>query len=110
MACSRATLPMWDNVVHGNLLAADAPGISGQVFNVAHGRTTNLLELVADLNQLLGTDIDAIHEPPRVGDVRESMADITRVRQEMGYEPQVSFAAGLARTVEHYRATTAKGS
>jgi UDP-glucose 4-epimerase len=93
------------NVVDGNLLAAEAEGVSGQVFNVANGRCTNLLELLATLNRLLETDIEPVHEPPRVGDVRESMADITLARNLLGYEPRIGFVEGLERSIEYYRAT-----
>ncbi|MCR4411222.1 MAG: SDR family oxidoreductase [Thermoguttaceae bacterium] len=92
------------NVVHANLLAADAPGVSGRVFNVANGRTVTLLELLAALNRLLGTDVAPIHAPPRPGDIRESMADITLARKYLGYEPQVDFLDGLRRSIDAYRA------
>ncbi len=94
------------NVVHANLLAADAPGVSGRVFNVANGRTVTLLELLAALNRLLGTDVAPIHAPPRPGDIRESMADITLARKYLGYEPQVDFLEGLRRSIDAYRAAT----
>jgi UDP-glucose 4-epimerase len=91
------------NVVRGNLLAADVPGVSGGVFNVAMGRTTNLLELMTALNRLLGTQIQPKHAAPRPGDVRESMADITLARRDLGYEPEVSFEDGLSRSIVYYR-------
>jgi UDP-glucose 4-epimerase len=91
------------NVVHGNLLASDAKGVAGRVFNVANGRNTSLLELIAALNRLLGTKIDPIFAPPRVGDVRESLADITRARQLLGYESKVDFDAGLRLSIDYYR-------
>lgn len=91
------------NVVQGNLLAADAAGVAGQVFNVANGRTTSLLELIEKLNELLGTDIEPIHAPPRAGDIRESMADITRARQMLGYEPRVMLDEGLRLSIDYYR-------
>jgi UDP-glucose 4-epimerase len=90
------------NVVHCNLLAAEAPGVSGRVFNLATGQTITLLELVDQINTLLGTQINPRFEPPRVGDVRESMADITMARRDLGYEPQVGFAEGLRRSIEYY--------
>lgn len=96
------------NVVHGNLLAADAPGVSGRTFNVANGRSTNLLELIAALNNLLGTKIQPIHAPARVGDVRESLADITQARKWLEYEPQVGFEEGLRRSIEYYRGLIGK--
>lgn len=91
------------NVVHANLLAADAPGVAGQVFNVANGRSTDLLTLLAALNRLLDTKVTAAFAPARVGDVRESLADISRARKLLGYEPQVDFDEGLQRSVAYYR-------
>jgi UDP-glucose 4-epimerase len=91
------------NVVQANLLAADAPNVAGQVFNVANGRNTDLLTLIARLNQFLGTKIEPQFAPPRVGDVKESLADITRARKWLAYEPQVDFEEGLRRSIDYYR-------
>lgn len=91
------------NVVEGNLLAADAPHVSGRVLNLANGRTTSLLELIAALNDLLDTGIEPQYDPPRAGDVRESMADITLARKLLGFEPRVDFREGLERSIEYYR-------
>jgi len=91
------------NVVHANLLAADAPGVAGRTFNVANGQSTSLLTLIETLNRLLGLRVAPRHAPPRVGDVRESLADITQARQALGYEPQVGFEEGLRRSVDYYR-------
>lgn len=96
------------NVVHGNLLAADAPNVSGMVFNVACGRTTTLLELLAALNEALGTNVKAQHAPPRPADVRESLADITLARKYLGYDVQVGLLEGLKRSIEYYRAMVGK--
>jgi UDP-glucose 4-epimerase len=96
------------NVVHANLLAADAPDVSGRLFNCANGRTTDLLTLARMLNELLGTDVQPIHAEARVGDVRESMADITQARKCLGYEPQVGFEEGLRRSIEYYRTIAGK--
>jgi len=98
-----------DNVVHANLLAADAPGAAGRMFNCANGLATNLLTLVDVLNRLLGTDVKPVHDAPRVGDVRESMADITLARELLGYETQVDFEEGLRRSIEYYRSLAEKG-
>jgi UDP-glucose 4-epimerase len=94
-----------DNVVHGNLLACDAPAdlASGRTLNVANGRTTSLLELIAILNTLLGTKIQPKHAAARVGDVKESLADITQARKRLQYEPQVGFEEGLRRSIEYYK-------
>jgi UDP-glucose 4-epimerase len=93
------------NVVQGNLLAADAPAadVNGRVINMANGRSLSLLELIAALNRQLGTDVQPIHAPPRVGDVRESMADITLARTVLGYEPAIDFEEGLRRSIDYYR-------
>ncbi|MGD9722249.1 MAG: SDR family oxidoreductase [Pirellulales bacterium] len=97
------------NVVHGNLLAADADAaqVAGRMLNVANGRSTDLLRLVSLLNELLGTNIEPLHEPARVGDVRESLADISEARQRLGYEPQVDFEDGLRRSIDYYRSLAA---
>ena len=91
------------NVVRANLLAADAPGVAGGVFNIANGKSTDLLTLVAVLNRLLGTQVQPRHEPARQGDVRESQADITQARTRLGYEPAVDFEEGLSRSIAYYR-------
>jgi len=91
------------NVVHANLLAAAAPEAAGGVFNVGSGTAISLLDLLRELNAILGTEVEPIFQPPRAGDVRDSLADISRARRMLGYEPQVSLAEGLQRTVEFYR-------
>lgn len=92
------------NVVHGNLLAADAPSACvGKSINVAMGRQTTLLQLIETLNELLGTDIQPNFAPPREGDILESMADITVARALLNYEPQVEFLEGLKRSIDFYR-------
>jgi UDP-glucose 4-epimerase len=96
-----------ENVVHGNLLAAEAPGASGGTFNIADGRSITLLELLSMLNELNGTDLEPEFAPARAGDVRDSLADISQARSVLGYEPQVSFEDGLRQSVEYYRETIA---
>jgi UDP-glucose 4-epimerase len=91
------------NVVHANLLASSAPNVAGRMINVANGRATSLLELIDHLNTLLGTDVEPSHEPPRIGDVRDSMADITVARSLLGYEPLIDLEEGLRRSIEYYR-------
>lgn len=91
------------NVVHGNLLAADADGVAGRTVNVANGQSTSLLRLVNLLNEYLGTDVQPHFADPRPGDVRHSLADITQAQHFLGYEPQVSFEDGLRRSIEYYR-------
>lgn len=93
-----------DNVVHGNLLAATAPQAPGKVINVAcHGSVT-VNSLAAQIAELTGRrEIEPVHGPDRSGDVKHSMASISRAKELLGYEPVVSFGEGLRRTVEFYR-------
>jgi UDP-glucose 4-epimerase len=91
------------NVVHANLLAADAPGVAGRTINVADGRSIDLLRLFGALRELLGVGIGPQFLPPRQGDVRESQADITLARTLLHYEPQVTFEDGLRRSIDYYR-------
>lgn len=91
------------NVVQANLLAATAPGVGGQVFNIACGQRYNLLELVDTINRILGTDITPVHTTPRVGDVRHSLADIARARKMLGYQVEVEFEEGLHCLIAWYR-------
>lgn len=92
------------DVVQANLAAAAAPAASGQVFNVACGRQSSLLELIASINGALGTKIEPIFAPPRAGDVRESVADIAAARSVLGYEPRYDFNEGLRLSIDYYRA------
>jgi nucleoside-diphosphate-sugar epimerase len=92
-----------DNVVEGNLLAMTTPGIAGRVFNVACGVRVTLNELVQELAEVLDTTVEPSYGPTRPGDVKHSLADIGRAREELGYEPTVDLRDGLARTVEHTR-------
>jgi UDP-glucose 4-epimerase len=92
------------DVVQALLRAAQVPGVSGRVYNIGTGRSVTVLDLVALLNKLLGTNLVPGHGPPRSGDVRHSRADISRARRELGYEPVVSFEEGLRQTLDWYRA------
>jgi nucleoside-diphosphate-sugar epimerase len=92
-----------ENAVQANLKAAEAPGVGGEVFNVACGERFSLLDLTAALNRILGTTVEPRFGPPAPGDVKHSLADISRARRMLGYEPSVTFEAGLARTAAWYR-------
>ncbi len=90
------------NVVQANLRAAVAADGVGGVFNVACGSHTSLLELVGILESIVGRSLETVHEAPRVGDVRDSEADVTRARECLGYDPEIDFAEGLRRTWEDF--------
>lgn len=95
-----------ENVVRGNLAAAEAPGAAGRTFNVACGRQYSLLELIASINRVLGTKLEPEFKPARAGDVRDSLADITLAREVLGYEPTIDFDEGLRRSIDFYRTLT----
>src|SRR5262249_2178792 len=92
-----------ENVVEALRLAADAKAAVGQVFNVGVGRSITILDLVADLNRLPKPNIKPQPGPPRAGDIRFSCPDISKARRDLGFDPKVTFAEGLARTLDWAR-------
>ncbi len=99
-----------DNAVQANLLGCEAPNVSGKVFNVGVGGRVSLNDVLRELGKITGKTLEAKYDPPRDGDIRDSQADISQAREFLGYEPQVSFEEGLARTFEWYRETQAKAA
>jgi len=94
-----------DNAVEGNLLACSAPAsqAAGQVFNVATGRRVTLNETFRLLQGLISFSGTPIYGPERGGDIKHSLADISKAEARLGYKPKVDFEEGLRRTVEWYR-------
>jgi nucleoside-diphosphate-sugar epimerase len=92
-----------ENVVAANLLAADATRGVGEVFNIACGQTSTLNQLVAWLNEVLGTDLPPIYEPPRPADIRHSYASIRKAEEMLGYRPTLDVQAGLRQTVAWFK-------
>lgn len=90
------------NVVSANLLAAQAKGVSGKVYNVACGGSITLLELLKEICQFLGKPFAPNFGPERVGDVKHSWADIHRAQEDLGYKVEIDLKEGLRRTVEYY--------
>ena len=91
------------NVVAANLLAVEAEGVSGEVFNAACGEAMSLNEVVDHIRQALGCEGDIAYGPPRSGDVPMSLADISQARVRLGYEPKVPVQEGLEEVVEWFR-------
>lgn len=87
------------NVVDANLKSCVAPGAAGEAFNIACGCRYTLLEIVEALNRMLGTSIDPVLEGERAGDVKHTLADISKASGILGYEPSVSFWDGLEEIV-----------
>jgi nucleoside-diphosphate-sugar epimerase len=94
-----------DNAVEANLLACKAPAekVAGQVFNTATGRRVTLNEVFALLQGLTSYKGQPKHGPERGGDIKHSLADISKTEAALGYKPVVDFEEGLKRTVEWYR-------
>jgi UDP-glucose 4-epimerase len=92
-----------DDVVEANLRAARTPGAGGAALNIGCGERHTLNELLGLLQDLMGTSLKPEYCPDRPGDVKHSLADVSRARDLIGYAPQVSFAEGVRRTVEWYR-------
>jgi nucleoside-diphosphate-sugar epimerase len=92
-----------ENVVEANLLASEADGVSGRAFNVACGGRYSLLDLLDKMKQIIGSDIQPIHEPARAGDVRDSQASIEAAASAFGYRVKVDFDEGLRRTVNWFQ-------
>ncbi len=94
-----------ENNVRANILAATSTRpVSGRVINVACGISCSLLELVQTIRECLGKTIEPRFAPPRPGDVRDSLADISLARELLGYEVTVDFPTGIRRTIEWYLA------
>src|SRR5512134_2924343 len=95
-----------DNVIQANLAACSAPGgACGEVFNVACGERVSLLDILEIVCALAGKRVDPVFEPSRPGDVRDSLADISRAREVLGYDPKVPFREGLEKTFSWFRDT-----
>ncbi len=91
-----------ENVVNANLAAIAAEGIGGRVYNIACGAGVTLNEVAARLREALGAEVEPTHGPDRVGDVRDSLADITAAGADLGYEPTVTLDEGIRLTVDYY--------
>ena len=94
-----------DNAVQANIKAAAAPAekVAGRIFNVATGERYDLNQMFVILRKIIGFNGDPIYKEARTGDVKHSLADISKARQAFGYVPEITFEEGLRRTVEWYR-------
>ena len=93
-----------DNAVSANLLAATTSRkLCGDVMNIAGGRRISLNDLIAQIGRVLGTSPKVKYDPPRLGDVRDSLADISRAKELIGYEPKLRWEDGLPATADYLR-------
>ena len=92
------------NVVDANLRAAESRQAVGKVINIANGESVTLNELLAALQKLTGrTALQARYEPPRVGDIRDSLADLALAKSLLGYTPMVGLEEGLRKTIDWWK-------
>ena len=91
------------NTINANLLACTAKDVAGEVFNISCNTGTTLLELVEKINRILGKDILPIHTEERPGDVKHSLADISKAKKMLGYKVEVPFDEGLKKTIKWYK-------
>ena len=87
------------NIVDGVLRACEAPKAAGEVINVACGTRISLNELLRVMNQIVGTNLEAIYKDVRPGDVKDSQADISKAKALLGYVPTVALEEGLRHTL-----------
>lgn len=92
-----------DNVVDANLLAGKVPGVAGEAFNIACGGRFTLLDVLHAIEKGLGRPVARRHEEARAGDVKHTLADVSKARTMLGYEPKVDFDEGMRRTVDWFR-------
>ena len=92
------------NVVDATLAAAEAPGASGRIFNIAAGSPTSVNAVADEIGRILGREVRKVHAPRRAGDIRDSWADLTAAREVLGFQPRVGLQEGLQLTVEAFLA------
>lgn len=90
------------NAIHANLLACDAEGVAGEVFNIGCGQQISINRLANLIKEMMDTDAKPIYTSARPGDVRHSCADIQKAQQLLGYEPTIELKAGLRRTIDWF--------
>lgn len=98
-----------EDVVQANLRASQVALAGGEIYNIGCGRSTTIRELAGLLDQILGAGLEPEFAPPRPGDVRCSLADISRARTGLGYAPAVGLAEGLERTLTWMRSADLQG-
>jgi UDP-N-acetylglucosamine/UDP-N-acetyl-alpha-D-glucosaminouronate 4-epimerase len=92
-------------VVQANLLSLFSRNKKAinEIYNIGYGQQTSLLQLVQDLKKITEVNVEAIHAPERSGDVKHSLADISKAKALLGYDPAVSVEEGLRQTCEWYK-------
>jgi UDP-N-acetylglucosamine/UDP-N-acetyl-alpha-D-glucosaminouronate 4-epimerase len=97
-----------DDVVNANLKALTGDRISGNIFNVANGEQTSILELATTILEITGSKSEVVFKPARSGDIRDSVGDIEHAVRCLGFKKEFNLAQGLAKTIAWYRVRAAK--
>ena len=93
-----------DNVVSANLLAAASQNVGrGEILNIGNGENISVNDLYGEIQKLLGKEVTPRRTEKRAGDVLKTYADISRAKELIGYQPVVTFAEGLARSIAWYK-------
>jgi nucleoside-diphosphate-sugar epimerase len=92
-----------ENVIQANLLALSAVGVAGEAFNIACGESVNLQSVLQLLAEFIDQTVQPEYRAPRAGDVKHSLADISKAERMLGYRPVIPFREGLRQTVEYCR-------
>lgn len=93
------------NIVQANIKSATLPEVKGEVFNIACGQAYSVLDIISHINKILKKSIEPKFIPPRPGDVKDTLADITRAQKLLGFAPEVGFEQGLKKTIEYFVTT-----
>ncbi len=88
------------NVVEANLKATESNSAVGEVINIASGRSYSLLDLIAKINSILSFEIEPVFNSPKIGEIKHSLADITKANKLLDYFAQVDFEEGLKKTIQ----------
>ncbi len=97
-----------DDAVNANLKALIGDNISGNVFNVANGEQTSILELATTILEITGSKSEIVFKPARTGDIRDSVGDIEHAERHLGFKKEFNLTQGLAETIDWYRVRRAK--
>jgi UDP-glucose 4-epimerase len=92
-----------DNVVEATILASEVPGIGGEVLNIALGEEHTVLDILNELNRIMGLSVKPTFKPPRPGDVRRTLVDPSKTARLLRWKGSLPFAEGLRRTVAWFR-------
>ena len=91
-----------ENVVQANIKAATAPGIKCEVFNIACGKAYAVLDIIKYVNNILKKDMKPKFTPVRKGDVKHTLADISKAKRLIKFDPKIGFEEGLKKTIEYF--------